>query len=46
VVTWVDTENGGIVQAFAYDADGQEIKEFYPDEVRKVHDQWQVAGWK
>jgi len=43
VVSWIDSENGGIVQAFAYDASGQKLKEFYPKEVKKVHGQWQVG---
>ena len=43
VVSWVDTENNGLVQAFAYDSDGQKLKEFYPKEVKKVNGQWHVG---
>jgi len=43
VVSWIDTENQGFVQAFAYDADGQLLKEFYPKDVKKINGQWQVG---
>ncbi len=43
VVSWVDTENGGLVQAFAYDASNQLFKEFYPKDIKKVNGQWQVG---
>ena len=31
------------VQAFAYDADNQVLKEFYPKDIKKVNGQWQVG---
>jgi hypothetical protein len=43
VVSWIDSENGGFVQAFAYNASGEKLKEFYPKEVKKVNGQWQVG---
>ena len=43
VVSWIDSENGGIVQAFAYDAKDQLIKRFYPEDFKKVGGQWQVG---
>jgi hypothetical protein len=42
VVSWIDGESGGIVQAFAYDAQGKLLKEFYPKDFEKVNGQWQV----
>jgi hypothetical protein len=43
VVSWIDSESGGIVQAFAYDAKGQLLKEFYPEDFQKVGRQWRVG---
>ena len=43
VVSWLDTDSGGVVQAFAYDANNQLLKEFYPKELKKVDGQWQVG---
>lgn len=42
VVSWIDNESLGIVQAKAYDAKGQLLKEFYPKDIKKVDGQWQV----
>jgi len=42
VLTWIDTEGGGIVLAEAYDADGKLLKEFYPKDLKKVDGQWQL----
>ena len=42
VVSWIDEESGGIVQAFAYDAQGRKLKEFYPKNFEKVNGQYQV----
>jgi hypothetical protein len=42
VVSWIDNDGGGIVQAFAYDAQGKKLKEFYPNSVEKVNGQYQV----
>ena len=43
VVSWIDNDGGGIVQAFAYDAQGKKLKEFYPNSVKKVNGQYQVS---
>lgn len=43
VVSWIDNETLGIVQAEAYDANGQLLKEFYPKDFKKVNGQWQVG---
>ena len=43
VVSWLDSESGGVVQAFAYDANNQLLKEFYPKDLKKVDGQWQVG---
>ncbi len=42
VVSWVDTESLGIVEAYAYDAKGKKLKDFYPKDIKKVNGQWQV----
>ena len=42
VQSWVDTETLGIVEAYAYDADGKEMKDFYPKNFKKVNGQYQV----
>jgi hypothetical protein len=42
VVSWIDNDGGGIVQAFAYDAQGKKLKEFYPKNIEKVNGQYQV----
>jgi YD repeat-containing protein len=42
VVSWIDNDGGGIVQAFAYDAQGKLLKEFYPKNIEKVNGQYQV----
>ncbi|HEX5398095.1 MAG TPA: outer membrane lipoprotein-sorting protein [Verrucomicrobiae bacterium] len=43
VVSWIDNESLGIVQAKAYDAKGELLKDFYPKDVKKVDGQWQVG---
>jgi YD repeat-containing protein len=43
VVSWIDNDGGGIVQAFAYDAQGKLLKEFYPTSLKKVDGQYQVS---
>ena len=43
VVSWLDTDSGGVVQAFAYDANNKLLKEFYPKDLKKVAGQWQVG---
>jgi len=44
VVTWIDNESLGIVQAKAYDAKGNLLKDFYPNDFKKVDGQWQVGS--
>jgi hypothetical protein len=43
VVSWIDSETGGIVQAKAYVAKNQLLKEFYPKDFKKVDGEWQVG---
>jgi len=43
VDSWIDEETLGIVQAYAYDAHGKKLKEFYPKDFKKVDGQWQVG---
>jgi hypothetical protein len=42
VDSWIDSETLGIVEAYAYDADGRQLKDFYPKDFKKVSGQWQV----
>ncbi|HVU26756.1 MAG TPA: outer membrane lipoprotein-sorting protein [Verrucomicrobiae bacterium] len=42
VVSWIDNETLGIVEAYAYDAKGKKLKDFYPKDFKKVDGQWQV----
>jgi len=42
VVSWIDNESLGIVEAYAYDAGGKELKDFYPKDFKKIAGQWQV----
>jgi hypothetical protein len=42
VVSWIDNETHGIVQAEAYDAKGKLLKEFYPKTFKKVNGQWEL----
>jgi len=44
VVSWIDSETLGIVQAEAYDTNGKLLKEFYPKDFKKVKGQWQVGS--
>lgn len=43
VVSWIDNETLGIVQAEAYDTKGKLLKEFYPKDFKKVNGQWEVG---
>ena len=43
VVSWIDNETLGIVQAEAYDAKGELLKEFYPKDFKKVNGQWELG---
>jgi hypothetical protein len=42
VLSWVDRESGGLLQAEAYDAKGKKLKIFEPKSFKKVNGQWQV----
>jgi hypothetical protein len=42
VVSWIDNETLGIVQAEAYDVKGELLKEFYPKSFKKVNGQWEL----
>jgi hypothetical protein len=42
VVSWIDTESLGIVEANAYDARGRLLKDFYPKNLKKVNGRYQV----
>ena len=42
VMSWIDTETLGIVEAYAYDAKGKQLKIFTPKDFKKVNGQWQV----
>jgi hypothetical protein len=42
VVSWIDTDTGGIVYAEAYDAKGGRLKKFEPKALKKVNGQWQL----
>jgi len=42
VMAWIDTETLGIIEAYAYDAKGKELKIFTPKDYKKVNGQWQV----
>jgi hypothetical protein len=42
VVSWIHDESGGIVQAHAYDARGELLKEFRPTELEKVNGQHEL----
>jgi hypothetical protein len=42
VVSWIDNETLGIVQAEAYDTKGELLKEFYPKSFQKVNGQWEL----
>lgn len=43
VVSWIDRDTGGIVQAEAYDAHGKLLKEFDVREFSKVNGEWRVT---
>jgi hypothetical protein len=44
VVSWIDEESLGIVEAYAYDANGKKLKNFYPKNFEKVNGQYQVQS--
>jgi len=43
VVSWIDDETLGPVQAEAYDTNGKLLKVFYPKDFKKIKGQWQVG---
>jgi len=44
VVSWIDDESLGIVEAEAYDARGKLLKDFEPKDLKKVNGQYQVQS--
>lgn len=44
VVSWIDEESLGIVEAYAYDAKGKQLKDFYPKDFKKVNGQYQLQS--
>jgi hypothetical protein len=42
VVSWIDIDSGGIINADAYDSQGKPLKEFIAKSVKKVHGQWEL----
>ncbi|MGH7954148.1 MAG: outer membrane lipoprotein-sorting protein, partial [Limisphaerales bacterium] len=44
VLSYIDKETGGILEAEAYDSRGKLLKEFYPKDVKKVDGQWQLQS--
>lgn len=43
VVSWIDEDSLGVVEAYAYDAQGKQLKNFYPKNLEKVNGQYQVT---
>lgn len=44
IVSWIDEESLGIVDAYAYDLNGNKLKHFYPKSLEKVNGQYQVTS--
>ena len=44
VVSWIDNDSLGIVEAYAYDANGKKLKNFYPKDFKKVDGQYQLQS--
>lgn len=42
VVSWIDSESGGIIHAEAYDGKNKLLKEFDPKSFKKVNGQWEL----
>jgi hypothetical protein len=42
VVSRIEEENGGIMEAQTYDASGQQIKDFSVKDLKKINGRWQV----
>ena len=44
VVCWIDNDSFGIVEAYAYDLKGRELKNFYPKNLEKVNGRYRVES--
>jgi hypothetical protein len=44
VLSWVDIDTDGIINAEAYDSKGKLLKEFAATSIKKVRGQWEVKG--
>jgi hypothetical protein len=44
VVSWVDRDTDGIINAEAYDSKGKLLKEFAATDIKKVRGQWELKG--
>jgi hypothetical protein len=44
VVSWIDEESLGIVEAHAYDSNNLELKYFYPKNLEKINGQYQLES--
>jgi hypothetical protein len=42
VLSWIDKESGGILEAEAYDFNGKLLKDFAPKSFKKVNGQWEL----
>jgi len=42
VLSWIDKETGGILEAEAYDFNGRLLKDFAPKSFKKVNGQWEL----
>lgn len=42
VLSWIDKESGGILEAEAYDFNGKLLKNFAPKSFKKINGQWQL----
>ena len=42
VLSWIDKESGGILEAEAYDINGKLLKDFEPKSFKKVNGQWEL----
>ena len=42
VLSWIDKESGGILEAEAYDFHGKLLKDFAPKSFKKVNGQWEL----
>ena len=42
IVSWIDNDSFGIVEAYAYDGNDKLLKEFTPKTFKKINGQWQV----